>query len=680
MTENKLHREKSLYLKQHAENPIHWWAYGEEPLNKAKEQNKLIFLSVGYSSCHWCHVMAHESFEDEATAKLLNEHFISIKIDREEYPDLDNYYQNVCSLMTGKGGWPLTVFLTPDGKPFIAGTYFPKVGRQGMPSFMDLLNHIQGLHSANDKTIYENAARIVEEIKKPLEVEKKVEFQGHFPAPSAILNALKGYADVANGGYGQAPKFPHFAFYEWASEQILEGMIPQEQGQHIVETIEQMMMGGIYDHAKGGIHRYSVDAKFLVPHFEKMLYDQAGLLKVLAKLSQVYPAPLIFDGILQTLDYLKSEMVAEEGYFFSAQDADSEGKEGLYFTFTKEEFEASFEDAPDEMKANLDKYLTYFNITEEGNFEEKLNVISLNSKLKNEYYSQDGWQTIRDIRRRLLEQRKMRIPPATDRKGVASWNYHLLSALTDVVQYCQIDVIRNEALALIQQTVEGCLKQFILVDQKTGKHVIRHVNTLESQALYLEDYVNFSDAQLRLYEISGNNIFKQNALETVDYVISNFIQNQQIYQTSLLASTPGFDNLVAPTFDQSYRSSVMTLVLLLNRLSVFDKRFNPEDIFGEKYSDFAQFCLTNPLGHGEGLRSLTYPQQIYRKIEVPHSWLENSDFLEMRSHFFSRFVLSYQTDDMESFQICNRTSCEAQGKGFDKFKELFKMPEANHES
>jgi uncharacterized protein YyaL (SSP411 family) len=679
MTENKLHLEKSLYLRQHAENPIHWWPYGTEALNKAKELNKLIFLSVGYSSCHWCHVMAHESFEDEVTANYLNENFISIKVDREEYPDLDNYYQNVCSLMTGRGGWPLTIFLTPDAKPFIAGTYFPKLAREGMPSFMDLLKHIHQLKTSGDQTIYENADKIVEELKKPFKLENKIEFKGHFPAPSAIMNALKNYADVTNGGYGKAPKFPHYPFFEWACEQILEGMIPKEQGQHIVETVEKMMMGGVYDHAKGGIHRYSVDDQFLVPHFEKMLYDQAGLLKVLAKLSQFYPSPLIYDGILQTLDYLQTEMVSEEGYFFSSQDADSEGQEGLYFTFTKDEFEASFESAPEDQKAKLEKYLKYFNITEAGNFEQQLNVLSLNPAYKADFYEQDSWQEIREIRRRLLEQRKLRIPPSTDRKGIAGWNYMILSALADVAQYCAIDVIQNQALNLIHQTVEGCLKQFIVTDAKTGKHIIRHVNTLESQALYLEDYVNFSDAQLRLYEISGNEIFKKNALETIDYIIQNFIQDKRVYLTAVKYSTTGFDNLVAPTFDQSYRSSVMTFVLLLNRVSVLDPKFSPEEIFGENYQEFAQFALSNPLGHGEGLRALTYPHDIYRKIEVPQAWIDHKEFREMRNHFFSRFILTYHGRDEESFQICTRTSCEVEGKGLNKFKALFQIQEAQNE-
>lgn len=672
MSENKLHLEKSLYLKQHAENPIHWWPYGEQALKKARELNKLIFLSIGYSSCHWCHVMAHESFEDETTAKYLNEHFISIKVDREEYPDVDQYYQTACSLMTGRGGWPLTVFLTPEGKVFFTGTYFPKEAKQGMPSFMELLNHIQKLYKENPEQVKESAEKLMEEIKKPVKLEKKIEFQGHFPPPSAIMNALKAHADAANGGYGQAPKFPHFPFYEWATEQILEGMIPKEQGQHIVESLEKMLMGGLYDHVKGGIHRYSTDEKFMVPHFEKMLYDEAGLLKVLAKLSQFYPSPLVFDSILQTIDYLKSEMLSEEGYFFSAQDADSEGVEGLYFTFSKEEFVQSFEEAPEEQKKKLDYFLEVFQITEEGNFEHGLNVISLNPSMKTEFYNQQGWQEIREIRRRLLEMRKLRMPPATDRKGVACWNFMLLSALCDVVQYCSVDVIRNQASELILKTAEGCFLEFMKTDED-GKHFVRHTNTLDSQALYLEDYVSFIDCQLRLYEVTSNPSFKKNALETLDFTVKNFIKEGTIYTVALNSATEGVQNLAAPFYDQSYKSFSAALVGLLSRASLFESRFDPKTVFGEKYQDFAQFTLMNPLGHGEGLRALTYPLEIFRKIEVPAKWIENPDFLQMRSHFFSRFVMDYHTREDESFQICTLSACEVQGKGIEKFKETFQV-------
>ena len=676
MSENKLRFEKSLYLKQHAENPIHWHAYGAEALKIAKDEGKLIFISIGYSSCHWCHVMAHESFDDQETANFLNKHFISIKVDREEFPDLDHYYQTACSILTGRGGWPLSIFLTPEGKPFFAGTYFPKNAREGVASFMDVLRQTSGAFKAKPDEILESANKLEEEINRPVSLENKIEFKGHFPAPSAIMNALKNYADGKNGGYGKAPKFPHFSFYEWASEQILEGMIPKEQGQHIVESIEKMLMGGMYDQVKGGIHRYSTDDKFLIPHFEKMLYDQAGLLKVLSKLSQFYPAPIVFDGILQTLDYLKSEMLSEDGYFFSAQDADSEGTEGLYFTFSKEEFEASFEDAPPEQKIKLDKFLEMFNITEKGNFEHGLNVISLNPNLKSEFYTQDGWQEVRDIRRRLLEQRKLRFPPATDRKGLSSWNYLLLSALADVVQYCPVDVIQNQAISLIQETVEGALKQFIKNDS-SGRHTLKHSTSLENQGLYLEDYVNFCDAQIRLYEITGNEIFKKNALESIDFVLQHFVKDGTIYSGAFDQLTPGISNLASPFFDQSYRSSSMTLVQILSRLSVFKPELSPDNIFKDKYLELAQFVLTNPLGHGEGLRALTYPLHIYRKIEVPIEWLEKIEFLEIRNHFFSRFVMDYHHKKDDSFQICTKEACEASGTGLEQFRDLFKMKDAS---
>lgn len=670
MSQNKLANEQSLYLKQHINNPISWFPYGNEALNKARTENKLIFISIGYSSCHWCHVMNEESFEDQETADFLNDHFISIKVDREEYPDLDNYYQNACSLMTGRGGWPLSVFLSPDGKPFFAGTYFPKVSHDQSPSFMDVLRSLQSHFTEKPEEIKENAQRLTEDLKKSVAIENKIKFEGHFPPPSAILNALKNYADTTNGGYGKAPKFPHFSFYEWACEQILEGMIPKEQGQHIVESLEKMLMGGVYDHLKGGVHRYSVDEKYLIPHFEKMLYDQAGLLRVLSKVGQFYPAPVVFDGLLQTLDYLKTEMLSDDGYFFSAQDADSEGVEGLYFTFSKEEFEQSFEDAPPEQRARIDHYLEVFNITEKGNFEHGLNVISLDPKFKNDFYTQDGWQEIREIRRRLLDVRKLRLPPTTDRKGIASWNYMMISALCDVIQYCPIDIIQAEAFSLIQATVEGCIKEFI--HENNGRHILKHVNTLDHNTIYLEDYVNFCDAQLRLYEITGNETFKANALEGLDFAIQNFIKDGVIYTTTLEAPTVGIDNLPSPFYDQSYHSSAMLLIHLLRRAELFDNKFNVHALF-PNYEEFAQFALLNPLGHGMGLRTLTYPAPIYRKIEVPQSWLQKPEFLEIRSHFFARFLMSYHHEENEKFQVCNTQSCEVANEGFDNFKKLFTM-------
>lgn len=676
MPDNKLYLEKSLYLKQHAENPIHWWSWGTEALNYARDNNKLVFLSIGYSSCHWCHVMAHESFEDQATADYLNKNFVSIKVDREEHPDVDHYYQSVCTVMTGRGGWPLTVFLTPEGKAFFAGTYFPKVARQGMPSFMELLAHITDLYKKSPEDVRKNGEDIAAKVRETVKLENKIDFQGHFPPPSAIMNALSNYADKTNGGYGQAPKFPHFSFLEWASEQILEGMIPQDQGLHIVETVEKMLMGGLYDHVKGGIHRYSVDEKFMVPHFEKMLYDQAGLLKLLSKVTQFYPSPLMYDALIQTMDYLESEMQDEKGFFFSAQDADSEGQEGLYFTFSQEEFLMALEEANEKVKNKKDYFLKVFNITEKGNFEQGLNVISLNPEFKTEFYTPEGWDEIREVRRALLEQRKMRIPPATDRKGIAGWNWMVMAALADIVQYCSVTPIKEQAFRMIQNSVEGCLKEFLGTNEATGRHYLTHVNTIASQTLYLEDYTNFADAQIRLFEVTGNPVFKTNALESADFILKNFIKDKKIYQVSLNDAANNIENLQAPFYDQSYRSSAMTLIQVLNRLKVHRAELAPAELFGEEFEMFAQYTLSNPLGHGEGLRALTYPTMIFRKIEVPQAWLGNADFIELRSHFFNRFVMDYHTRDQDSWQICHATACEAQGKGLSDFQSLFIAPEA----
>ena len=337
---NRLKEEKSLYLRQHQTNPIHWWPYGQEALEVARSENKPIFLSIGYSSCHWCHVMAHESFMNESTAKILNENYVCIKVDREEFPDLDNYYQKAAQLFSNNGGWPLSAFLLPDMRPFFVGTYFPAKSKEGEPNFSDLLKELRRAFDHEKEQVEKNASQVTEAIKNGNLNNDKVKFEGHFPPPNGILEAIKEFRDLEWGGYGAAPKFPHFAFFEWAIEQMLEGMVSREQGEFIIDSMEKMLMGGINDHARGGIHRYSTDEKWLVPHFEKMLYDQAGYLKLLAKLSLVNPTPIVFDSIINTLDYLENEMLADDGeetsdkYFFASQDADSEGVEGLYFTFS----------------------------------------------------------------------------------------------------------------------------------------------------------------------------------------------------------------------------------------------------------------------------------------------------------------------------------------------------------
>ena len=671
---NRLSEEKSLYLQQHKTNPVDWYPYGPEAIQKAKDENKPIFLSVGYSSCHWCHVMAAESFSDEETARFLNENFISIKVDREEYPDIDQYYQQACQLFIKTGGWPLSAFLLPDMRPFFVGTYYPKEKRGEGATFLELLKELNRAYTEDKEQVETNATNVTEAIKQGYGPGEKVEFQGHFPPPMAIMDAIKEYADSENKGYGQAPKFPHFSFYEWAVEQMLEGMIQKEFGQHIVDSIERMLLGGMSDHARGGIHRYSTDNAFMVPHFEKMLYDQAGLLKLLAKFGLVYPSPVVFDTMMNTLEYLESEMMHESGYFFSAQDADSEGQEGLFFTFTEEEFEQVVNNASDEnddLTGDMENLKKWFQISKGGNFSNGLNVISLSPAFKQDLYSNEGWEKVRRIRREILKERKGRIPPATDNKGISSWNSMLLSALVDVIQYCQVDAIKNKAGQVFNKALEGHYQNFLVSKNNQGM-MLRHSTTNEGGLPYLEDFVSFSESMIRVYEITGNPTFKQNFTDTMNFIFKEFYNAQEKFlytRPKALMEHELYPNQPMGPYDSSFKSLPMTLISLIKRGRVLLQ--DPD--FGIELNDYIDeaknFILKNPISGGEGLRSLTYPGEAYRVIKVPQSWLKDNNFIGFMGYFLPRFVLDCSGEDNNQWQICNLQQCELQGEGVQNFIE-----------
>lgn len=672
---NHLKDEQSAYLKQHNQNPVQWYPYGPEALQKAKDENKPIFLSIGYSSCHWCHVMAEESFEDLTSANLLNEKFVNIKVDKEELPDLDNYFQLACQIMNGRGGWPLSVFLTPDFKPFFIGTYFPKVGSEGVPSFNEITVNMARAFKDEFDAINSNADQILTALSAPPKVENKVEFEGHYPAAAAVLNALKNYEDEENGGYGVDPKFPHFSFLEWSIEHMLEGMIPKEQGEHIIKTIERMLQGGLYDHVRGGVHRYCVDQTWTVPHFEKMLYDQAGLLKLLAKASLIYPSPLVFDSMIHTIDYLKSEMLSEKGFFFSAQDADSEGVEGLYFTFSKDEFIEALADFDEELIKDQEKLMKWFNISEAGNFEQGLNVICLSNEHKEEFYTPDGWNLVRKVQSALLAARKQRIPPATDNKGVASWNFQLVSALIDVIQYCKIDAIKHAATDLLTQCNEGINAAFLYKDENERTRI--HTTTSRHRNVPLfEDFVMFAEYSFRCFELTGDQNFFVNGMGTLKFIHKNFYKDNALYTRSTeFNETEYYHNIHTPIFDQSYKSAMATLIILLKKWSLVEPDL--KEFLGElktSIETLTHLSLQNPLAFGETLRALVYPDEAYRKIEVPRKWYNDKRMHRFFANFSVRFALVAHENDNEDWQICSATECELMGKSFEEFEKVFTPP------
>ena len=674
---NQLNHQKSAYLLQHRDNPIYWWPYEAKAIAKAQSEDKPIFLSIGYSACHWCHVMAHESFEDQSIAQFLNEYFVCIKVDREEYPDLDSYYQKACQLFTRAGGWPLSAFLFPDLRPFFVGTYFPKKPRKGHTGFGELLEHLHGLYREQRSLLENNAQEIVEALEKdhsPLPQQLK-ELK-HFPTFEGIWKAISPMADLKQGGFGQAPKFPHFAFYEFALEQNLEGVSSPQANQHIIQSLENMLMGGLADHVRGGIHRYSTDDSFLVPHFEKMLYDQAGYLRVLAKLSLIKPEPLVYDALAYTLEYLSTEMLSSQNYFFSSQDADSEGEEGLYFSYTQEEFEQIVSQIHSGQYAHrLPEIKSWFQISAQGNFEERLNVISLNPHHKEIIFKEENWEIIRHIRQALWENRKKRIPPATDNKGVASWNFQMIAALADVIQYSRLDSLKALAQTLFHKALESGHLHFIVRGEREATSSIlkiSHSTTLKDNVGYFEDLATFAEAQLRAYEISANPLFKENLKKSLHTILVDFFSQEGKLMarshSSCLQLSHFPPNQEASLLDSSFKSPVATLIGVVRRSKLLFKELSPCAAFDldqkltKLYQNVKGRALQFPLHSGEALRANVYPDQAYYLIQVPALWINEKEFQNLMTFLTPRFVMDYHRDKEKYWQICTSQECLHTGK------------------
>lgn len=676
---NNLTNSKSAYLRQHEDNPVHWEVYSTEVIKKAEQENKPIFLSIGYSSCHWCHVMAHESFEDEKTAEFLNQNFVNIKIDREEHPDLDQLYQKSAHFFGKNGGWPLSVFLTPEMKPFFVGTYFPKDRRGQMPSFMDVLHELDRAYRSDQDLIKQNSENAYEYLKKPYLDDKKVEFQGHFPHPNSVLDALKDHRDVTYGGFKGSPKFPTFAFWEWASEQMQEGLITKEHGEFVIKTIDNILLRGLFDQARGGLHRYSTDEKWSVPHFEKMLYDQAGLLKVLAKISNVYPAPHVFDGILSTLEYIKLEMQSEKGYFFAAQDADSEGVEGLYFTFTYDELKELIS-KNEKLDEAQDQILSWLDAYEEGNFEQGLNVIQFHTDKKQEYLSEDHWELIRILKNEIVNERKTRIPPMTDNKGIASWNFLFCSSLVDVIQYCRVPVIKQMARDLLESALKGIHDHFIIKDKNSFR--INHVTTLENTPLYFEDYATYTDLQLRLFEWSGDTVFKKNFENSFKFIFKEFYKNGEFHCRSINSDQEKHLNIPYEKMDLSFRSCSSMMLELTRRYHLLTGDDQYLKSIEDSMEEFKHFILKNPLNFAQGMRAVCYPENSYRVLKVPRKWAGTPEFVNLWSFLTSRFVMNFEEErnEEETWQICSSTACELDGKNLPSILEAMQRKPSQAQS
>ena len=506
---NRLAHETSPYLLQHAENPVDWYPWGEEALARARSQDKPIMLSIGYSACHWCHVMEHESFENPAIAELMNELFVNIKVDREERPDLDSIYMSAVQAISGHGGWPMTVFLTPDGVPFYGGTYYPPEDRAQMPGFPRVLRSVAEAYRTRRLEVRQSAEQLRSLLQRQI-----VSAQDGNLGPELLdqaARALLPQFDMQEGGLGGAPKFPQPMALEFLLRSHQRSATPGAL-EAAELTLTKMAWGGIYDQVGGGFHRYSVDAVWLVPHFEKMLYDNALLARVYLQAYQVTGKPLYRRVVEETLAYVEREMTDPGGGFYSTQDADSEGEEGKFFLWSSEEVEAIL--GPEDARL----FCRYFDVTEHGNFEHR-NILHLVAT------PEAGAATLgiepermRSViergRRALFEARERRVKPGRDEKVLTAWNGLMLRAFAEAAVALDRDdyrdvAIRNADFVLGNLREDGKL----LRTWKDGRAKLNG---------YLEDYACYLDGLISLYEATFDRRWLAEARGIADVLLDQF--------------------------------------------------------------------------------------------------------------------------------------------------------------
>jgi uncharacterized protein YyaL (SSP411 family) len=551
---NRLSQETSPYLLQHAHNPVDWYPWGAEAFNKAKSENKPILLSIGYSACHWCHVMERESFENEKIAALMNDLFVNIKVDREERPDLDEIYMNAVQMLTGRGGWPMTMFLTPDGKPFYGGTYFPPDDRQGMPGFPKILMGVSQAYRERPADVEKSVTQILAALQHMSESHQTERILPPGIIGDSSEKIARAY-DSEHGGLGQAPKFPNAGVYELFLRHFHQSK-SERYLEMVTHTLMKMAQGGIYDHLGGGFHRYSVDAKWLVPHFEKMLYDNAQMIRIYAQAYRITQEPLFKSVVDETVDYLLREMLHSEGGFYSTQDADSEGEEGKFFVWTTEEINRFI----GEEKAEI--FCRIYDVSDEGNFEGK-NILHpiLTIEQASKFFRMDRSEInalVADAKQKLFTEREKRIKPFRDEKIIAAWNGLTLSGLAEAIK-----VSNNPAcVAAVKHTIEFIFSKmfrdgFLLHTYKDGQAKLLG---------YLDDYAFVAMGLLDVYEAIFDRSALERSIQLTDIMLREFWDEKDGAFFYTGKSHEPLISRTKPVFDGSIPSGNAMATQLLLRL------------------------------------------------------------------------------------------------------------------
>jgi len=631
MVENHLIHETSPYLLQHAENPVNWYGWNDEALKKAKDENKPIFLSVGYSACHWCHVMAHESFENNDVAEFMNENFVNIKVDREERPDIDDIYQKACQITTGQGGWPLSVFLTPDQKPFYVGTYFPVLDSYGRPGFGSICRQLAQAWKEKPKDIEKSAESFIHALNKTEKITVPTKLERTL-LDEAAMNLFQ-LGDPTYGGFGSAPKFPNAANISFLFRYAKMANLPKFN-EFALKTLNKMAKGGIFDQIGGGFHRYSTDTKWLVPHFEKMLYDNALMPVNYCEAYQITKDPFYLEILQKTLDFVLREMTSSEGGFYSAYDADSEGIEGKFYVWTKHEIKEI-------LGSDADIFCLYFDVTDGGNWEgnsilcNNLNpsTVAFNFGIS----EQKVYEIINSCSKKLLEVRSKRISPGLDDKVLVSWNSLMITAFAKGYRVTSNIRYLNAAKNCI-----SFIEKNLFVDDnllRTYKNGTAKING------YLEDYSYFVNALLDVFEIEPNSKYLKLALKLGHHLIDHFWDSEN---NSFFMTSDDHEKLIIrpkSNYDLSLPSgnSVSSFVML--RLYHLSQEQSFLGIAIKIMESQAQIAAENPFGFGYLLNTLSL--YLEKPIEITVINSENSELCKslLTNYLPNSFMVTIQNSD-----------------------------------
>ncbi len=648
---NRLKDQTSPYLLQHANNPVDWYPWGEEALTRAKVENKLILVSIGYSACHWCHVMEHESFEDQQVADVMNEHFICIKIDREVRPDIDQIYMNAVQLMTGSGGWPLNCFCLPDQRPIYGGTYFRK------PDWINLLNNLADFWETKPEEAEEYAVRLTEGIRQSEQL-IPVTSGSEFTTSDiqAIFEPWKRSFDLVEGGYNRAPKFPLPNNWQFM---LRYAHLMKDNAAHVAAniTLEKMAFGGIYDQIGGGFARYSVDSQWHVPHFEKMLYDNAQLVSLYAEAYQYTGNELYKDVVFETLEFIEREMTSPEGGFYSALDADSEGVEGKFYTFAKEEIhEILGEDA--------DIFNIYYNITEDGNWEEEHTNIFLRKRDDSDLAEKLGLdlqelkQKITSAKKKIFDARSVRVRPGLDYKILASWNGLMLKAYTDAYR------VFGDARFLQNALLNA---GFIINNLFHDGNLVRVYSSSEISDAFLDDYAFIIEGLTGLYEATFDETWLNLAKKLTDHTISDFYDKESglFYYTSsqseeLIARKQEITDNVISSSNSAMANNLFKLGHFFddeNYLRISDQMIRtvqPQIIkYPSGYSNWASLLLNRIFGIYE--IAITGPEAEQRRIELEKHYIPNKILLGGTAGTLP--LLQDKRDTETKIYVCQNRTC-----------------------